>query len=185
MISKFVYVCSILPTPKEVVSELNRLLFKFLWNGVDKVTRVSAINDYERGSLKMIYVDCMIRSLRLAWLQRVFNDSSATWKRYFHVGGILNFLRSNFDVKGFNLRSPYYYKLLQWWSEFCDTFAEEKHYQNIIWNNKEIKIDLKKTVYFNNYRDAGITYTHDLLFGRDINVALTHLSNKINKTNFL
>jgi len=75
------------------------LLFKFLWNGVDKVTRVSAINDYERGSLKMIYVDCMIRSLRLAWLQRVFNDSSATWKRYFHVGGILNFLRSNFDVK--------------------------------------------------------------------------------------
>ena len=29
LISKFVYVCSILPTPK-VVSELNRLLFKFL-----------------------------------------------------------------------------------------------------------------------------------------------------------
>ena len=91
LISKFVYVCSILPTPKEVVSELNRLLFKFLWNGVDKVTRVSAINDYERGGLKMIDVDCMIRSLRLGWLQRVFNDSSATWKRYFlylleHVG---------------------------------------------------------------------------------------------------
>ena len=30
----------------------------------------------------MIDVDCMIRSLRLGWLQRVFNDSSATWKRY-------------------------------------------------------------------------------------------------------
>ena len=48
LISKFVYVCSVLPTPKEVVTELNRLLFKFLWNGVDKVTRVSVINDYER-----------------------------------------------------------------------------------------------------------------------------------------
>ena len=65
MISKFVYVCSILPTTKEVVSELNGLLFKFLWNSVDKVTRLSAINDYERGGLKMIDVDCMIRSLRL------------------------------------------------------------------------------------------------------------------------
>ena len=85
LISKFVYVCSILPTPKEVVGELNRLLFKFLWNGVDNVTRVSAINDYERGGLKMIDVDCMIRSLRLGWLQRVFNDSSATWKRYFFI----------------------------------------------------------------------------------------------------
>ena len=117
-----------MPTPKEVVSELNRLLFKFLWNGVDKVTRVSAINDYERGGLKMIDVDCMIRSLRLGWLQRVFNDSSATWKRYFFI--------CNYDVKDFNLPSPFYYDLLQWWSEFRDTFAEEKDYQNIIWSSK-------------------------------------------------
>ena len=42
-----------------------------------------------------------------------------------------------------------------------------------------------KLVYFKNYRVAGITYTNDLLFDRDINVAFTHLSNKINKTDFL
>ena len=118
LVSKFVYVCSVLPTPKEVVSELNRMLFKFLWNGVKtKVTRVSAINDYEWGGLKMIDVDCMIRSLKLGWLQRVFNDSRATWKRYFlyileHVGGIF-FLSCNFDVKYFNLPSLYYYELLR------------------------------------------------------------------------
>ena len=65
LVSKFVYVCSILPTPKQVESELNRLLFKFLWNGVHEVTRVSAINDYEKGGIKMIDVDCMIRSSKL------------------------------------------------------------------------------------------------------------------------
>ncbi|KAL9954593.1 hypothetical protein ACROYT_G042155 [Oculina patagonica] len=52
LIPKFVYVCSVLPTPKELVKELNQLLFKFLWNGADKVTRVSAINKYEEGGLK-------------------------------------------------------------------------------------------------------------------------------------
>ena len=92
----------------------------------------------------MIDVDCMIRSLRLGWLQRVFNHSSATWKRYFvylleHVGGIFS-LSCNFDVKDFKLPCPFYYELLQWWSEFRDTFAEEKDYKNTIWNNKEIKI---------------------------------------------
>lgn len=136
----------------------------------------------------MIDVDCMIRSLRLGWLQRIFNDSSTTWKRYFlylleHVGGILS-LSCNFDVKDCNLPSPFYYERLQWWSVFRDTFAEEKDYQNIIWNNKEIKID-NKPVYFKYYREAGVTYTHDLLFDGDINVAFTHLSNKIYKTNFL
>ena len=95
---------------------------------------MSVINDYERGSFQMIDVDCMIRSLRLGWLQRLFKDSSAASKRYFlylleQVGGIF-FLSCNYDVKDFDLSSPFYYKLLQWWSEFCN-------YQNIIWNNKD------------------------------------------------
>ena len=49
IIPKFVYVSSLLPTPKEVIKQLNQLLFKFLWKGVDKVTRLSAINEYENG----------------------------------------------------------------------------------------------------------------------------------------
>ena len=51
LIPKFVYVCSLLPTPKEIVNNLNQLLFKFLWKGTDKVTRVSLINDYEKGTV--------------------------------------------------------------------------------------------------------------------------------------
>ena len=51
LIPKFVYVCWLLPTPKEIVNNLNQLLFKFLWKGTDKVTRVSLINDYEKGTL--------------------------------------------------------------------------------------------------------------------------------------
>ena len=48
LIPKFVHAFSILPTPKEVVNELNQLLFKFLLKGVDKVTRVSVIDEYMR-----------------------------------------------------------------------------------------------------------------------------------------
>ena len=40
---KYIYVCSILPTPKELIKELNKILFKFLWKGVDKITRASVI----------------------------------------------------------------------------------------------------------------------------------------------
>jgi len=75
LIPKFVYVCSVLPTPKELVKEFNQLLFKFLWNGTDKVTRVSAINKYGEGGLKMSDLNCMIKSLRLAWIKRIFEDN--------------------------------------------------------------------------------------------------------------
>ena len=55
-----------------MVKELNRLLFKFLWNSTDKVKRASVINEYEEGGLKMIDLECMVKFLRLAWLRRNF-----------------------------------------------------------------------------------------------------------------
>ena len=102
LIPKFVYICSLLPTPKEVVNELNQLLFKLLWKGTDKVTRASVINVYEEGGLKMIDMDCMIKSLRLAWLKRFLDGSNATCKRYLvyqlePLGGLF-FLNCNFTT---------------------------------------------------------------------------------------
>ena len=39
---------------KEIVKELNQMIFKFWWKGTDNVTRLSTINEYENGGLKMI-----------------------------------------------------------------------------------------------------------------------------------
>ena len=47
LIPKYIYVCSILPTPNELLKELNKILFKFLWKGVDKVTRASVTTKRE------------------------------------------------------------------------------------------------------------------------------------------
>ena len=64
IIPKFVYTCilSLLSAPKEILQELNRILFKFLWKGTDKVTRLSTINEYENGRLKMIDLESMVKS---------------------------------------------------------------------------------------------------------------------------
>ena len=73
---KFVYVCSLLSTPNGIIKDLNQLLFKFLWKGVDKVTRLPVINEYEKGGLRMIDFESMIKSLRLAWLKRIFGTNN-------------------------------------------------------------------------------------------------------------
>ena len=53
-----------------------------LWNGKDKVTRLSTINELENGGLRMIDLECLIKSLRLAWLKRICSESRGTWKNY-------------------------------------------------------------------------------------------------------
>jgi len=52
---------------------------------------------------------------------------------------------------------------LLWWSEFRESFASESDWKNIVWNNKEIRID-NKPVYYQNYFKSGIIYIHDLRF---------------------
>ena len=124
IIPKFVYILSLLPAPKEIVQELNRILFKFLWKGTDKVTRLSAINEYENGGLKMIDLESMVKSLRLAWLKRIFGENDGAWKSYLRVslkryGGLFLFY-CNYDIKDYHVSSLFYSELLQWWSEFRD-----------------------------------------------------------------
>ena len=62
VISKFIFVASLLSIPENITKESIRLIYKFLWKGPDKVARVSAINYYERGGIKIIDLECMIKS---------------------------------------------------------------------------------------------------------------------------
>ena len=152
------------------------------------MTRVSVINDNEKGGLKMIDLESMVKSLRLAWLKRVFNDSNATWKKYFlyllePVGGRF-FLNCNYEASDYTISSQFYHELLLWWSEFRESFASENDWKIILWNNKDIRID-NKPVYYKNYFKSGIIYIHDLLFNLNTTDSYNYFSNKIIKSNFL
>ena len=152
LIPKFVYISSLLATPKEFVKELNQILFHFLWKGPDKVTRVLVINEYDKGGLKVTDVDSMVMSLRLAWLKRlsIFGSNDEFWKRYLlHLepyGGFF-FFKCNFDITDYPNLPQFYSELLQWWSEFREMSASGKDWVHIIWNNKDIRID-KKPIFF-------------------------------------
>ena len=140
MIPKFVYLASLMPTPNNVIVELNRFLYKLLWNGTDKVTRLSTINEFQKGGLKMIDLEFMNKYLRLAWLKRIFGENEGTRKNYLrhlllNLGGLF-FLNCNFDIKDYTINSLFYFEILTWWSEFCENFASTKDWHNIIWNNK-------------------------------------------------
>ena len=105
LIPTFVYISSLLPTPKEFVKELNQILLHFLRKGPDKVTRFSVINEYDKDELKMTDADSMVMSLRLAWLKRLFGTKDEYWKRYLlHLlepyGGFF-FFKSNYDIRDY------------------------------------------------------------------------------------
>ena len=77
-----IYPSPILCTPVEIIKEFQTLIFNFLWNGKDKVIRLSTYAPYEFGGLKMIDYDSMVKALRSSWLKRI---SDKNCNGLFHI----------------------------------------------------------------------------------------------------
>ena len=165
---KMIYPSSILCTPVEIIKEFQALIFNFLWNGKDKVIRLSTYAPYEFGGLKMIDYESMIKALRLSWLKRIFDKNcNGFWKSYFNYllknqGGQF-LLECNYSSDQIDIPSSFYQELLIWWQKIRETADPDNNCKYIIWNNKEILID-GNSVFYKKYFVKGIKYTNDLLF---------------------
>jgi len=86
LLSKMIYPSSVLTTPPEIIKEFNTLVFHFLWNGKDKVTRGSTYAPYDCGGINMVDYENMVKALRLSWLKRIIDDScSGFWRLYLNL----------------------------------------------------------------------------------------------------
>ena len=120
--SQMIYPSSFLSMPATVIKEFNALVFNFLWNGKDKVTRCSTYAPYDFGGLKMIGYETIVRALRLRCLKRIVNvECCGFWKHYLYYllsnkGGLF-FVECNYDIKQTNILPIFYHELLSWWAE--------------------------------------------------------------------
>ena len=168
LLPKLIYVFSILPPPSEFVALIQTIIYKFLWKGPDKKTRKAAINSFDNGGLNLTDLETSIKSLRLAWISKIFNSESLPWKSYLRYlvkpfGGFF-FFHCNYNINDYNIKSIFYSEMLQWWSEFRSKFATETtSFDSIIWNNCKIRID-DKAIYYQNYVNASVILVSDLMF---------------------
>ena len=71
---KLLYVSSIIETPPEIIKQMEKMIYKFLWKGPDKVTRLSVINTLENGGLNLTDLELHIKALRLSWIPRRLDE---------------------------------------------------------------------------------------------------------------
>ena len=73
-ISKLIFNFTVLKVPKEIINKINKILYNFIWNKVDRIKRNTLIADYGEGGLRMVDVQSKIESLKAAWIPRILND---------------------------------------------------------------------------------------------------------------
>ena len=95
VVSQLVHLLTPLKSNYSALTESNKLLYTFLWNGKgDKIKRNVIINDYCDGGLKMIDIFSFNKSLKVTWIptqqqQREmeivsgYGPSNSRWQKYF------------------------------------------------------------------------------------------------------
>ena len=76
-ISKFVHLFISLPAPPlDLIKELDKLLYKFLWNsGPDRIKRKIIVKNIAYAGLRMIETTSFVKALKVSWLRRILQQS--------------------------------------------------------------------------------------------------------------
>ena len=116
-----VHAASMLSVPRTVIKTVQDKIFKFLWkNKQDKVKTV-IYQPFSHGGVNFPNVLTAVKSLRLSWLGRFLNcaNEQVILNSYFNkYGGLLFFLKCNYNSKHFDKKIPLLY------SEMLDYFKE-------------------------------------------------------------
>jgi len=70
-VSMLVYNFTMLHVPDEIYKMLNKCIYEFIWNKVDRIKRNTMINKLENGGLNMIDIESKANSLKAAWIPRL------------------------------------------------------------------------------------------------------------------
>ena len=62
---------TLLHVPQSVISELNKMFYKFLWGKVERLKRLKVIKKGSEGGLGMVNLDSLFNSFKAAWVSHI------------------------------------------------------------------------------------------------------------------
>ena len=175
IVSQFVYIATCLPIPQNIIVNLNRLIYSFLWGSKkDKVKRAVVTLNAESWGLDMVDIQTKFRSLQLSWFSKYIKGGKSQWRILFKywvsfIQDVPTFLKLNCSGKDMlslckMYKLPLFYvNLLTYWCELRYVhFPNVKDIRNeILWYNSNIKHG-RNVLFFKDWNVNGIRKVSDL-----------------------
>ena len=170
-LSKLVFICSVMNTPKEFSKEVDKITFDFIWDHKPaKKKKTTLIKQKTAGGLDMKDFSLFDQALKLNWVKRLCSNSNAPWQYIpklllADVGGTELF-KCNYDYNLLDLNNhlPAFYKqIIFYWQDIATATPKNKNevLSQTIWNNRFLTVN-KKMVFFPHWYQAGIKQISDL-----------------------
>ena len=80
IVQKFLYRLTNISSNDEIIKEINKVIYSFIWNGKDKIKGLAMINNIENGGIRMIHLQTAIQAQRVMILKRYAVNDDRAWK---------------------------------------------------------------------------------------------------------
>ena len=156
-----------IPNPNDqILTELNKIFFEFLWEGPAKIKQNVVVKQYCEGGIKMINLKAFINSMKLTWLKRmILSDSpwQSVIKKTISFDELLSLGKSYTD--SLLRKNKFWIDVLKAYSEILQVIrqnTEEFVLSSPIFHNHNINIG-NKPVWINNWYKNGVKHINDLI----------------------
>ena len=177
-LSQFIYIMQSISIPKNVLEDINRIFFRFIWqkqftnkNTLERVRREVMYSDKNKGGLNMVNIIDFQNSFLLDWAEKLLM-SKENWTiipKYFLevVGGKVVFDSSvtlNMFIGIDKIKSNFWKRVLENWIQNNVSHQEKVAIKNPLYNNKLLKYK-NKTIFLPSAMKLGINTIEDVWEG--------------------
>ena len=177
LIPQITYLISVIPIAKKVISEVEKIIFDFIWDGKsEKVKRKTLCRKYCKGGLNALDLRAHILTILAGWVKKLKNDTNSQWKiipeHYLNYFGnnllifSMNIMNTK-NVEGFSNLPLFYQEIVKAWvdigggqTEYPKSLTEIGKQK--IWGNHRI-MHRNKVLIFKNWIKSNIITIRDLL----------------------
>ena len=183
LVSQFDFVMQSVGLPEKVLQNVNRILYKFLWQrrfsnkkAFEKIKRKILQMDYDKGGVKMIDMNEIQKCYSLQWAGKLANCENENWSYIpqWHMEKIA----SKFGAFDFNCRSDKAKQVEtiqnEFWKNILITFLNCKslitsndintqNFSNQLLFNNQLIMYKRNVLYFANWKRCGLEKVKDII----------------------
>ncbi len=193
-ISKLIHTMSIIETPDDILKEIEKLIFNFLWDSKDRIKRKTLIGQKLKGGINMIDIYCKEKAIKAGWIKRLSKNgpNSNFVNMYLRKYGIdcdylVKTTCTKFDIYKETLKLPQFWAKVFAYANECktlktnDILTDSDFLCEPIWFNKRILL-ANKPVFISNWTKSSIRYVKDLFDHNGQFINEDYILNKLENT---
>jgi len=165
IIPMFIHVFSVLPDPeKDFFQKINAKMKQFIWNnGKVRLSLDQLAQDIESGGLKLTKIETLAKSLKIAWVKRIYT-SSGDWQTFHktileekHSNQIWELDEESLRVYSKKIKNKFWKQVVLAWADYINCTDEQvNESERPFWNGYYLRNEnlrkLKDKMYINGCR---------------------------------